>query len=295
MKKTILFVIFFLSIHSGVFGSGFPSLKIGTDAQLTAMGFAGTALAENGASSFWNPATLPFIQGKKLIFSYHRWIQDVQSQFIGFGTGFSNIGFGAYLLYTEVGDMGYRIAIPTPDPLGTFSDHEMVAGISFAYQAIRSLSIGLSMKLYYQKLFTDESTGLGGDVGVLYEVWKEGLRIGGVVQNIGKTGKLREESIELPLLVKFGAAVPVSIGDGRLLCAVDGEQEKDFPFYLHGGLEYGWQDLLYVRLGYQTGNETRWITGGMGVRWRHYRLDYSYMPLRSSLGDSHRLSFGFEW
>jgi hypothetical protein len=295
MKKIILFGIFFLSIHSSVFGSGFPSLKLGSDAQLTGMGFAGTAVVENGAVSFWNPAGLPFIQGKKLVFSYHRWIQDVQSQFIGFGTGFSKWGFGLHLLYTEVGGIEYRIGIPTPDPLGTFSGHEMVAGVSFAYRAMRSLSVGLSMKLYYQKLFTDECTGLGGDVGVLYEIWQDGLRIGGVVQNIGKTGRLREESTELPLLVKIGFAVPVFIGEGRLLCAVDGVAEQDFPFHLHGGLEYGWQDLLYLRLGYQTGYETRWVTGGMGVRWRSTRLDYSYAPLRSGLGDAHRLSLGFEW
>jgi len=294
MKKTILFVIFFLSIHSAVFGSGFPSLKLGADAQVSAMGFAGTALAENGASSFWNPATLSFIQGKKLIFSYHRWIQDVQSQFIGFGTGFSNMGFGVHLLYTEVGGIEHRV-IPTPEPLGTFSNHEIAAGISFAYKAIRSLSIGLSMKLYYQKLFIEESTGLGGDVGVLYEVWRDGLRIGGAVQNIGKTGKLKEEPIELPLMAKFGFAVPVSIGDGRLLCAVDGVQEKDFPFHLQGGLEYSWQNLLYLRLGYQSGYETRWMTGGIGICWHGIHLDYSNTPLRSDLGDAHFLSLGFEW
>jgi hypothetical protein len=294
MKKMISFFVLLLFCGSNVLGSGFPSLKLGTDAQSTAMGLAGTAGMENGASCYWNPASLTFIKGKKLLFSYHSWIQDVKSQFIGFGYGLSKQGFGLYLLFTEVGGIEHRI-VPTPDPLGTFSNHEMVMGLSYAHQIGQMLSLGLALKMYYQKLFIEESTGLGGDIGVLLELWKEGFRVGGVVQNIGNTAKLKDESTDLPLLMKVGIAVPFSVWNGRLTCVLDGILESNFPFYLHSGIEYGWQELLFLRLGYQTGYETRWITAGLGVGWQSYRLDYSYVPLRSGLGDSHRLSLGFEW
>lgn len=294
MKQIISFFVLYMLCCSTVLGSGFPSLKLGTDAQSTAMGFTGTAGVKNGASSYWNPASLTFITGRKLLFSYHSWIQDVKSQFIGFGYGLPQYGFGVYLLYTEVGGIEHRI-IPTPDPLGTFSNHEMVVGLSYAHHIGQSVSAGLSLKMYYQKLFIEESTGFGADIGFLWVLWKEGLRVGGVVQNVGQTAMLKDESTDLPLLIKVGVAIPFSIWNGRLTGILDGILEKDYPFYLHSGIEYGWQDLLFLRLGYQSGYEIRWITAGLGVGWQSYRLDYSYVPLRSGLGDSHRLSLGFEW
>ena len=53
---------------------------------------------------------------------------------------------------------------------------------------------------------------------------------------------------------------------------------------------------LFVRDARQLGRFAKAdVTGGVGVVWKDYRVDYSYIPLKSGWGDSHRLSVGIGW
>lgn len=279
---------------SQVFGGGFSSLKLGVDARSGALGMAYTALSEDGSGGYWNPASLASLRGRDFLFSIHQWIADVRGEFFGLGWGKEKTGLGIYLLYTEVGDIEHRI-VPLSNPLGTFSAHELIVGISYARMVTERLSVGMTLKTLYEKIFIDEASGVACDVGVLWKVWEEGLRVGAVIQNLGKTGRLREEEIKLPLFGKVGFAFPIEIFGYRCILALDGVKERGFPFHIHGGVEYGWRDILFLRFGYQSGYETRNVTGGAGIVWGRYRLDYSMMPLGSGLGDSHRLSLGVGW
>ena len=253
-----------------------------------------TALSDDGSGGYWNPAGLASLRRRDFLLSAHRWIGDVQGEFLGFGWGGKRWGVGIHILYTEVGGIEYRI-VPSPTPLFTFSARELVIGVSCARMIRERLSVGMTLKTLYEKIFIEEAWGVAGDVGVLWSVWEGGLRIGSVLQNVGKTGPLRSEDVKLPLTGRLGVALPVEILGGRWVFVADGVKERGFPFHLHGGLEYGWRGVLFLRCGYQTGYETRTMTGGVGVSWGGYRLDYSYMPLREGLGDSHRLTFGIGW
>ena len=95
--------------------------------------------------------------------------------------------------------------------------------------------------------------------------------------------------------MRLGFAFPLEMLGGCWTFVMDGVKEKDFPYHLHGGVEYGWRGSVFLRFGYQTGYETRDVTGGIGFTWSKYRLDYSYMPLGSGFGDSHRLTVGIGW
>ena len=275
-------------------GGGFPTLKLGAEARSGGMGMAFTALAEDGAAAYWNPAGLTRLDRKDIQLSVHRWVEGVHSEFLSFGWGNGTWGFGMHALFTEVGDIEYR-SVPSPTPLTTFSANEFIIGFSLARVIQETISIGFTVKMLYEKIFIDEALGIAADFGVQWELWEEGLRVGGVVQNIGRTGKLVEETIELPMTLKAGLAYPLVFGQSRITGVVDVVKEKDFPAHVHGGIEAGYKGLLFVRGGYQTGYDIRSFTGGLGFAWKNYRLDYSYMPIDGGFGDSHRLSVGIRW
>jgi hypothetical protein len=288
MKKVIILLMWAAAVR--LQGAGFPSLEFGADARFAALGNAGVAWTDDASAGFRNPALMVFSASKEMEFSMNRWIQGVKSGFLGFAFKGERSGGGFHLLYTEVGDIPYRSTAPSPEPIGTFSSHELAAGISAASALSKRLTVGVNLKLYYEKIFVEEALGLGCDVGLLYELSMIGLRVGGVVQNIGKTAKLAVESIELPLTGRIGFALPVESSVGDWLVLTDGVKEKDSPFHLHGGVEYAWKNALFLRSGYQTGYETHGWSGGIGFAFSKYRLDYSYMPWRKGLGESHRFS-----
>ncbi|MCJ7813288.1 PorV/PorQ family protein [bacterium] len=291
MNRRNLFFFILLIFQRQVYGEGFSSLKLGGDARASALGMAYTAVSNDGSAGYWNPAGLALLRKQDFIFSIHRWMIDTRGEFVGFGWGGDNTGIGVHILHTEVADFEYRI-VPSPDPLFLFSIHELIAGVSYGRIVRNKISIGITFKLLYEKIFTEETIGLGADLGILWQVWEDGLRIGGVLQHVGKTTLLKNEDIPLPVTARFGLALPVRIFQNHSLFVLDGVKERGFPFHLHGGIEFGWWDRLFLRLGYQTEYKIHNITGGMGVIWRQYRLNYSYTPYRSGMGDSHHISIG---
>jgi len=294
MKRIFVFLFVLVLSLSSSWGGSFPTLKLGSTARSEALGMAYVAVADDASGGFWNPAGLASMRGGDAVLSLHRWIQDVRGEFLAFGWETHHGGYGVHVLYTDMGELEHRLT-PSPTPLATFSAHEFVMGISFGRTIYNRLSVGLTAKLLYEKVYIEEAWGVAADFGFLWDVFADGLRIAGVVQNIGKTNPLQTEDIRLPFTVRLGVAYPLSLLGGRWWFVLDGVKERDFPFHLHGGVEYGWRERLFLRCGYQTGYETRDFTGGLGVTWGRYRLDYSYMPLGMGLGDSHRLTVGIHW
>ncbi len=288
MKKILPWLLLLAAVRAQ--GSGFPSLQLGVDARYAAMGNAGTASGLDASAGYRNPAGLIADRRTEAVFSMHRWIQGVKSGFLGLAFKGRNSGGSIHLLYTGVPDIEYRPAEPSPEPVGRFSSTEMTLGGSYARAITARLSAGVSLKLYYEKIYVDEAFGFGGDLGLCYSLSERGMRIGGAVQNIGKTGRLASEPIELPLTARIGAAVPVTIGPGDCLVLLDAVQEKDSKLHIHGGAEFAWRKLLFLRAGYQTGYEWYGFSGGVGISFLKTRLDYSIMPMAKGLGDSHRFS-----
>ena len=293
MRKIILSFTFIVLSAGTVFGSGFSSLKFGGSARVGGMGMACTALADKGSAGCWNPANLAIFDKTDFAFSANRWFKDFRNEFIGFARGNDKNGVGVHLLYTEIGGIQQRIG-PSPEPLSLFSAHEFIAGVSYARKINEQVSIGVTLKMFYEKIFIEEARGLGGDIGILWVPKVKWFRLGAVLQNLGKTEKLKDEKIQLPLTLRLGLAVPLEFLGTHWNFAIDGVKEQNFPFHLHLGMEYGWRGIFFLRCGYQTGYTNRSLTGGIGVVWGRYRLDYSYIPLHSGLQDINRFSITVE-
>jgi hypothetical protein len=52
---------------------------------------------------------------------------------------------------------------------------------------------------------------------------------------------------------------------------------------------------LALRLGYETGYESRGFTAGLGFCYSIVQLDYAYVPFSLGLGEAHIFSMGFQF
>ena len=283
-----------IALAAGLFheaaASGFRTLDLGADARSASLGLTSLS-ADPGANGYWNPAGL-IQSGNQAVISMHRWFEDVQSGFLGISAGNGRQGFGFNVLYTGIGDIEYRLDQPTPDPIGTFSAHEWSAGVSYGRIISGSVSAGMTLKLLHERIFIHETTGWGIDLGAA-GAWN-GFQIAGTIQNLGRTGKLNRESIDLPLAARLGAGRSFESSFGRIWAVAEVVARESEPVHLHAGVELDLRGLA-IRTGYQTGYDTRGLTAGLGLAWSRTKIDYAYMPFSSGLGDSHRFSIGLTW
>jgi len=291
MKK-LIFLILSIFLTVPCWANGFPFLQLGVGARPGGMGLAYTAMSGDALAGYWNPAGLVMIKQNDITLSIHKWIQDVDSYSFSYGWGNNRHGLGMHILYTEIAGIEQRTG-PSPEPLSVFSAHDLIFGISYGKRFNKNLSWGITLKCLYKKIWIDDASGFAADFGVQYNIQK--IRLGGVVQNIGKTNKLRNESLSLPTTVKVGAAVPVKLLKSNWIVVIDGVHEIGEEFYCHSGVEWAMKDQLALRGGLQVGYEDIRFTGGIGILWKIYRINYSIMPSVNGLGHSYRFSIGINW
>ncbi len=275
--------------------TGLAFLKIGAGARAVAMGEAFTAQVNDASGTFWNPAGLAHLPNAELMFTHNEWLQDITNEYLTIGFIFGQNVFGLSFLSNSVGGIERRVA-PTAEPLGFVNAHDVMFGISYARFLDQRFSMGTTIKFLYEKIYVESCTGAAVDVGMQYQSAISGLKTGLVLQNFGFMSKLKNESSQLPQLIRVGVAyqLPFKILPGKFVLASDWVKIFSSTSHVNMGLEYNLKNLLALRCGYQTGYEIKGIQGGFGIVVKRYRLDYAYAPFKSDLGNSHRISFGMQ-
>jgi hypothetical protein len=272
--------------------SGLAFLKIGVGSRGAALGEAYSALVDEPAAIYWNPAGLAAVKGTHLTFSHVNWLQNINQEFAavtfpGFG---GTLGVGVIALMYP--DIQVRTEQPTAEPVGTFDAQELAAVLAFGRQWRPNLAAGFSVKYLYEKIYLNSATGFAVDLGGLWQTPLEHLKLGVTLQNLGSMGALRREDIKLPALVRLGGAYALPIAAGENQLALIAEHVR----FLRGGdgssagAEFLFRKTLALRTGYQFSRENRSVTGGFGTAFGRYQLDYGYAPFANDLGNAHRFS-----
>ena len=63
-----------------------------------------------------------------------------------------------------------------------------------------------------------------------------------------------------------------------LLVSIDAVHPRSYPEYLKAGLEYGFNGMLFVRMGYVSNQSDRGATFGIGLKKMGIIFDYCYIP-----------------
>lgn len=273
-------------------------LKIGAGAQTSGLADAGIALVRDATACYWNPARLSEMSRKNsFYFQHNAWIAETSVDEVYFAKGFGKhyLGLGGRLL--SAGDIPLREDVPQPDPIDYYKAYDFFGNISYAFKPSRLLSLGLSYRRLYEKIYTNSAYGHSLQFGVNFNLLDGFLSLAGTVDNFGPRLQMAEDLFKQPTAFKVGAAyrLPRLVGNGRFAAVLDVMKPIDGKWQTRWGGEYLWREQLALRAGYKTGHDTETYSLGMGSRWRDYSFDYAFVPSRYDLGSSHRfsLSIGF--
>ncbi|MEO8399858.1 MAG: PorV/PorQ family protein, partial [Ignavibacteriaceae bacterium] len=285
-------------------------LKIGVGPRPIGMGGAYTALADDINSIYWNPAGLARMNSREAYFNHVDWIADVNLDYAGFAMDISGLGtLGTFVSVLSMGDMAVR-TLENPEGTGErFSAGALILGLSFARNLTDEFSIGFNTKYINEYIWNENAVGFAFDIGTQYIIpFLNQFRLAASISNFGPKMKLsgrdalqitnvgsgnsniintdlQLDEFELPLIFRFGVSIDaVKFSENRLTLAVDDVHPNDNTEHVNTGLEYSWNEILFIRGGYKSLFENEGEQGftlGIGLNYRliesvKLKLDYAY-------------------
>jgi len=300
--------------------TAFQFLKIGVGARGVALGETFVAIANDASALYWNPAGLAQFPENEMIFAYTEYVVDIKHEFLGavyhLGPG-DALGFSVTSLHTA--DM--EITTET-QPFGTgrfFSFGDLAFGLSYARKMTDQFSFGITLRYVEETLDLLKMRGIVADLGTYYWTGLGTSRFSVVVTNFGAdvapTGEATEfggghvnsfQSFSPPTQFKIGFAMePVQMENQRVTTSVELNHPNDNAENVHLGIEYQWEQWLWLRTGlkrtigerlFGRDNATSSdVTFGVGVAapvaTNRVNVDYAYANF-NTLGSVHRISLG---
>jgi hypothetical protein len=294
------------------------------------MGSAFTATADDISSIYWNPSGLTAINSNEAFFNHVNWIADIKYDFAALATNVEGFGtLGAFVSVLSTNDMLVR-TIEKPEGTGElFTYNTLAVGISYARSLTYQFSIGFNIKYLNENLWHMSSSGFALDVGTMYKLplFSKELRIAASISNFGTKMKLagrdilsvlpvgsgsspnlintdiQLDSYELPLLFRIGLAADViKSPSNRLTIDADAIHPNDHTEYINSGFEYAWNEIIFLRAGYNSLFEKdteKGLSLGFGLNYRivdliKLKVDYAYENFHR-LSDVQYFSVGIEF
>lgn len=273
-----------------------PFLNIGVGPRAISMGGAFVATANDVSALYWNPAGAAQSMQSGAMFAYTNWFADIKYNWTGAMLNLGGLGtVGLSLQYLDYGKMEVT-TIREPEGTGEkFGAHDVCAALTYGYNLTELFSVGGSIKYISQNIWNVSASAVGFDLGVLFKSEFYGLRIGACISNFGTdmslSGKdllvlvdisqqlagnndqilayLRTDSYPLPLLFRVGLAMDaINTSYHRLTLGVDALHPNDNSESLNVGFEYGFNNLLFIRVGYKSlflSKTEEGLTAGVGL------------------------------
>ena len=304
-------------------------LKVGVGARQIGMGSAVTSLNGDVTNIFWNPAGVALHDEKAQVsFTYNSWIGGLTQNAVAASydmKGFGTIGLGV-MTFGISGIPADRDVYPA-NPLlqaqqidlassDTYDYMDLLAQVTYSAYVMDRLTLGASVKFINEKIDDQNATAFGFDLGSVYSIGIYNWNIGARLSNLGSDLKFYDYASPIPLTFSIGTSlVPVRIGESSVTLAVDAVKPQDGQQYYSSGLEYNYNNMVFLRGGWKLNYSYLGLAGdgvdegtslrqgvrtslekgslGAGVRvpMAEYMLslDYSYTVF-SSFSDVHRIT-----
>lgn len=312
----------------GTTAASFLSIEVG--ARAIGMGGAFVATSNDASCMYWNPAGLALLPGGEAIFNHTDWILDVAYEYAGVALPLGNFGaLGLNFSALSMGEMEVR-TILYPDGTGEkFDASDFAIGASYARNLTDRFAIGFTAKYIHQSIWHMSASSFALDIGTIFTSQFNGMRIGMSISNFGNkmqllgsdvqvpvdidpikygnnnkiVANLKTDKWALPLIFRFGVAMDViKTYHQRLTVAVDAMHPNDNSEYLNLGLEYGLNNMVFLRAGYKNlamRDNEEGLTAGIGLAYKlignvRLKADYAYGDF-GLLEFVQRLTLGLEF
>jgi hypothetical protein len=306
-------------------------LKIGVGTRATAMGGAFVAVSDDISSLYWNPSGIARLEKNEILTVHSQWIGDLDFNYVGAAFNFKNVGrIGFSFTMLSVPEMLVRTEEFQEGTGETFDAADYSIGITYAGAVGERFSIGGTVKFIQQRIWHTKSQAFAIDIGSKFRTdFFGGMVIGATIYNFGTDLRLKGRDLRtfvdpdptsdgnndqvpvnyetdewnLPLNFQFGVALkPIDNRMHSLLIAVDALHPSSNYESINIGGEYGFQDRLFLRGGYQAlflKDIEAGLNGGIGVHQMLFngviaKLGYAYKTA-GRLGNIHSLSLEFNF
>lgn len=279
-------------IHPNAGTRAMPFLKIGIGARAIGMGESQVADASDLYASYWNPAGLARVKRPQIGLMHNEWFEGINHEFFGFVQPIGDTGaFGGSAIFLDFGELQGRDA--SGNETKKFRPYDLALVLSYARQFASAFSVGINSKWIREQIDDTNAQVIAFDVGGLYTVPKRPLTFGLNIQHLGGKVKFVEESFNLPVNIKVGAAYKLL--DDAFTVAADVNRPSDNDITVGFGTALAVSQLLHLRTGYKHtvgGNDlgvSSGITAGIGFSIEGFQLDYAFVSY-GNLGPTHRFS-----
>ena len=243
-----------------------------------------------------NPAGLAALKSDEFSFTQEFWVQNLSAEHISYGHPFGDLTLalgGDYLNFGSVDQYSLNgSGLPVSNGAYSPTGLDFKAGLGVKLGAF--FEAGLSAKALYQGLSASDQAWAGViNLGLIHGHLDKGFRFGLAFQNLGTT----LDGASLPALFDFSLAYVANLAPGHLLTltADGGVNLSQSDHSAAGvGLEYVYQDILALRLGYR-GDEYGNLTGlsgfssGIGIHVAPLELGFALTTL-GDLGTTQEIS-----
>jgi hypothetical protein len=285
-------------------GTTYDFLRNDVGARAASLAGSFVSVTDDPNVLFYNPAALGTIENSLGSIGFFKHLLDINSGYLSYSKPISDIGhIGVGVLYTNYGSFDATDDIG--NELGTFhaSDFAFLAG--FSDNLDENLYYGVNVKFIYSKIAEYSSTGVAGDIGILYRIPESRLAVGASIRNIGTqlTSYISAKE-QLPLDVAVGASVvprglPLLLNLNFHKLNEDAETFGDhFRAFSVGGeftlshtvkLRFGYDNERRKELNIGTSTGLAGFSGGLGISVSEYVVDYALSSL-GKIGSLHRIS-----
>jgi len=288
-------------------------LKIAPGARSLGMGNAYVGVSDDIYASYFNPAGITRSTGNSQVaFNHSNWLADVNYDYAAGSVNIEGLGtlFATFTSLRVPKDVVRTIEFPEGDGR-TWDANSLVIGVGYARSLTDRFSIGFQAKFVQESIWNSSATGIALDVGTYYVTPFNDLVIGASVSNFGTKMQLSgrdlqinidpDESVEsgpnnipgeysteendLPLNFRVGLAMDVvSSRFFKLKAAVDAVHPNDNKEYVNTGLEFSYNDMIFLRGGYKAlflPNSEQGLTLGVGINYEltpdlKFTFNYAY-------------------
>ena len=290
-----------------------PFLLVDVGPRGTAMGGAYVAAADDATAMYWNPSGITGVDNFQAVFSNTRWFADISFNYAGAVIALENFGsLGINATFLTMDEME-RTTTLEPDGTGEMFDAGSYAvGICFARNLTDHFSIGFNAKYINESIFHSTANGFALDVGTMFDTQWEGLKLGMSISNYGTkmqmdgrdmytqvdvdqtidgnnpniNANLRTDEFDLPLTFRVGVSMDLLKGmaNSNLLISADALHPSDDVESVNIGMEYIFDDLLFLRAGHKelfVTDSQHGLSLGGGIKYAIgnatvFRFDYSF-------------------
>ena len=298
-------------------------LKLETVTRAIGMGGAYTAAANGISGVPYNPASVAFINNQAAFLSQTQYVADISYSVMGYGRNLSGEDFvGVHIFSLDSGPM----EVTTEDePDGTGQDFK-VTGVcirgTYARRVTDRLRIGVTGKYIREAIITSYMQSFALDIGSNFNTGIYGFVLGMSVTNLGPEVKYGGQGLEveleddtfskiteefpLPMTFRLGLMNEVMGPNSEfmknrnhtLLVATDFINSRDYTVQSVIGLEYGWKEMAYLRLGNRMSHDTAtWsLGGGFNIDTDSFNVGLNYAYVNYSILDfTHQFGIDFEF